>query len=253
MASITRPTSAGSAAQLSRWRASTVPHASFLAAEVVLLVLFAILALMVHGHPGPLTGDVRVELDLQHWLRPHKVVTDIMDMASTISWPIPAAITVGVIAVIFLALRRWLDAVVVLLLPGIANGSNYLISKAVHRPRPSGHGIYVAQHIGVTYSFPSGHVLQAVTFFGFLLFLSFVLFRPAPWLWPARILLLVLILDMGPSRILEGEHWPSDVLAAFLYGIFWILLAVHLYSWAGNRWPTLRGHAPPAEAAKRAL
>jgi membrane-associated phospholipid phosphatase len=253
MSTVSRHTNIASAGRLNGTRSFTMPHAGFLAAEIVLLVLFVILALVVHANPGPLPGDVGITLDLQHWLLPHKTVTDAMNLASTLAWPIPSAITVGVITGIFLVLRRWLDAIVVLLLPGIANGSNYLISKAVHRPRPSDHGVYVAQHVSVTYSFPSGHVLQAVVFFGFLLFLSFVLFRPAPWLWPARIVLILVILDMGPSRLLQGEHWPSDELGAFVYGIFWVLLAIHVYTWAGHRWPKLRGQAPPAEAAEHAL
>jgi undecaprenyl-diphosphatase len=244
---------AGAAPATSSRRESTrlIPHAGFPIAEIILLVLTVVFALVVHANPGLLPGDVGTELDLQQWIRPHKTITDIMDLASTISWPIQAAIIVAVIAVTFMVLRRWLDALVVLLLPGIANGTNYLISQAVHRPRPSDHGLYIAQHISVSYSFPSGHVLHGVVFFGFLLFLSFLLFRPAPWLWPVRILLLLLILDMGPSRLLEGEHWPSDVVAAWVFGIFWILLAIHVYTWAGHRWPTLRGHAPPVEAAER--
>ncbi len=229
---------------------ASFPHARFLSVEALLVVLFVILAVIVHAHPGPLAGDARIATDLQHWLRPHRTVTDLMDLASTIAWPIPSAITVGVFVLVFLALRRWLDAIVVLLLPGLANGVNYLISQAIHRPRPADHGLYIAQHVTVSFSFPSGHVLQGVTFFGFVLFLTFMLFKPAPWLWPLRVGLIVLILDMGPSRILVGEHWPSDVLGAWLCGIFWILAAIQIYAWAGHRWPRLRGKAPTPQAAE---
>jgi membrane-associated phospholipid phosphatase len=250
MSTVRTSTGIGRQATTRRVEAIRLPHAGFLLVQGIFLALFVVLALIVHTHPGPLTGDVRLATDLQHWIRPHKTVTDAMDLASTIAWPIPSAITVGVFVLIFLALRRWLDALVVLLLPGLANGVNYLISQAIHRPRPSDHGLYVAQHITVSYSFPSGHVLQGVAFFGFVLFLTFVLFKPARWLWFVRVALLLLILDMGPSRLLEGEHWPSDVLAAWICGIMWILAAVQFYAWAGHRWPRLRGNAPVAEAAE---
>jgi membrane-associated phospholipid phosphatase len=230
--------------------AMRLSHAVILFVQALLLVAFVILALIVHAHPGPLSGDVRIATDLQHSIRPHRTLADAMDLASTIAWPIPSAITVGIFTVVFLLLRRWLDAIVVLLLPGLANGVNYLLSEAIHRPRPSDHGLYIAQHISISYSFPSGHVLQGVTFFGFVLFLTFMLFKPARWLWFVRAALVVLILDMSPSRILEGEHWPSDALGAWLCGIFWVLLAIQFYAWAGRRWPRLRGTAPAVEAAE---
>jgi membrane-associated phospholipid phosphatase len=87
-------------------------------------------------------------------------------------------------------------------------------------------------------------VEQALILFGFVLFLTFQVRRPyAPWLWPLRLLLLYLILAMGPSRIMEGEHWPSDVLGGLIYGFLWLLLGIHAYQWASRRWPRLCGHS----------
>jgi membrane-associated phospholipid phosphatase len=218
-------------------------HPGFVAGEALLLALFVLLTLAVLAHPGPLPGDYGLELDFQHWLRPHHTITSAIDAATTITWPIPSAIIVASVFVVLLVLRRWLDALVVILLPALSNGSAYLINALIHRPRPAGHGLYVAQHLTVSFSYPSGHVIQAVVFYGFLVFLTFQIRHPMPWLWLLRLLFLVLIGVMGPSRIAEGEHWPSDVLAALLYGAFWLILAIHFYVWAGVRWPRLRGRA----------
>jgi len=49
----------------------------------------------------------------------------------------------------------------------------------------------------------------------------------------------MLILLMPVSRILEAEHWPSDVLAGALDGLFWLIIFAHLYLWARARWPGL--------------
>lgn len=213
-------------------------HLPFLGGEALLLTILAVLTIAVKMQAGPLPGDARIEVDWQHWLRPHHWITGALNGVSTINWPIPAAITVAAACALLLVLRRWLDTAVVLLVVVLADGTDYAFSQWVHRARPSGHGIYMAKHITSSYSFPSGHVLQATAFFGFLLFLTFQVRRQAAaWLWPLRAVLVFLILAMGPSRVLEGEHWPSDVLAGLAYGGFWLLLGIHLYSWARGRWP----------------
>src|SRR5438094_5614717 len=84
----------------------------------------------------------------------------------------------------------------------------------VHRPRPAGFGVVVDRHITGYYSFPSGHVEHALAILGMVVFLSFQVRRPAPWLsavlWVVRIVLLADIVLMLPARLLAGEHWPSD-------------------------------------------
>jgi membrane-associated phospholipid phosphatase len=37
------------------------------------------------------------------------------------------------------------------------------------------------------------------------------------------------ILTIGYSRILEGEHWLTDVLAGYLSGALWLLMCIVLY------------------------
>ena len=55
-------------------------------------------------------------------------------------------------------------------------------------------------------------------------------------LWPVRLFLLAEIVLMAPSRVLMGEHWPSDVMAGLLYGAFWLLVGVHAFTKDSNDW-----------------
>lgn len=222
-------------------RSSDVPHGSFVANELLLLLLVAGLALLVRYHPGPFPGDVGVERGEQHLVLPHHTLTNLLENISTIGWPIPAAITLGVFIVAFLLLRRWLDALLSLVIAVVVDELTFLLSKLVHRPRPHGHGIHILKVLNSTYSFPSGHVVHVTAVFGLLLFLTFRARGriPEAILWLVRIALLFFIVTMGPSRILEGEHWPSDVLTGYLWGLFWAVLAVHIYLWARHRFPRL--------------
>ena len=73
-------------------------------------------------------------------------------------------------------------------------------------------------------SYPSGHVVYAVTVFGALAWLAWHHGRR-----DVSVVLLVLIAAMGPARVLTGSHLPSDVLGAYALGGAWLLvvLAAH--------------------------
>lgn len=207
----------------------------------VCAVILALLAVAAKGHPGPFPGDVGLELDVQHALLPHPILAGPLEALSTLNWPTPTAITMAIIVALFLLLRRWLDTILAPLAAIVSSIVTFEISRWVHRPRPSGHGIHPLQVITHTYSFPSGHVTYAVTVFGLFLFLTTQVRRPIhPLLIGAiRVVLVAVILLMPVSRVLEGEHWPSDVLAGLINGLIWLALFSQVYLWARNRWPRL--------------
>jgi undecaprenyl-diphosphatase len=94
------------------------------------------------------------------------------------------------------------------------------------------------------YSFPSGHVMFYTSFFGFLFYLSYTLLKPS---WKRSLLLLLfggLIILVGPSRIYLGNHWASDVFAAYLVGSLILLGVIALY----NHW-SLKSRAEDGETA----
>jgi len=84
----------------------------------------------------------------------------------------------------------------------------YLVGRA--RPPVNRHLVDV-----VTASFPSSHSAgTALTVFAVL-----AIWRPRRMIWIGGIALIVAI---GLSRIMLGVHWPSDVLAGWGFGVFWV-------------------------------
>ena len=111
---------------------------------------------------------------------------------------------------------------------GVASVAGMAIKLIVHRPRPSANLVHVFQAIPDS-GFPSGHVLTAVAFGGFLGFLAYTLLQRSL----GRTLLLIAIAFgialMGPSRIYMGQHWFSDTMGAYVLGTLWLALSIKLY------------------------
>ena len=76
------------------------------------------------------------------------------------------------------------------------------------------------------FSFPSGHALMSVTFYGLLIVIIWQNIN-RKWLkWVLSFFLVLLILAIGLSRIYLRVHYASDVLAGFSVGLVWLLLSL---------------------------
>jgi membrane-associated phospholipid phosphatase len=111
-------------------------------------------------------------------------------------------------------------------------GTGWLVNRLwklfIGRPRPSD----ALVHVAAAYrheSFPSGHVVFFVEFFGFLFFLSYVLLERSTLRRAALVVLGLPILAVGVSRVYLGAHWPSDVIGAYLAGGLWLMLTIEVY------------------------
>lgn len=121
----------------------------------------------------------------------------------------------------------------------------------VARPRPDALLVTVIDKLTDT-SFPSGHVLFYVTFVGFLWFLCYTLLKPGWRRTLALVFFGTAVALAGLSRVYLGEHWPSDVLGAYLIGSVWLAITVAVYRWGKTRYFVTQPVAPAAPAASAA-
>jgi len=71
-------------------------------------------------------------------------------------------------------------------------------------------------------SFPSGHALISVTFYGLLIYILRHTMGPGVLFYSLFALLVLLVLLIGFSRVYLRVHYTSDVLAGFIIGLLWL-------------------------------
>ncbi len=147
----------------------------------------------------------------------------------------PQGLIISVLIVVFLWVSglKWETVVSAVSLIG-STALGLGLKLLVLRPRPSADLVNVFAQLKDT-SFPSGHVLYFTTFFGFMLFLAYTLAKPSWWRTLILIILGAMVALIGISRIYEGQHWASDVLAAYLLGTIWLSGAILIYRWGKPR------------------
>jgi membrane-associated phospholipid phosphatase len=78
------------------------------------------------------------------------------------------------------------------------------------------------------FSFPSGHSMGSLTYYGFLVYLILRSKRKPLSKLGCGILFCLVILLIGISRIYLGVHYPSDVLAGYMAGGVWLVICISL-------------------------
>ena len=147
--------------------------------------------------------------------------------------------------VLFFAWKRWWPSLVTLII-AVPGGMllNEWLKVLVHRHRPFADGPFVDWS---GYSFASGHTMGATLLYGQLLLFLLPLLKGRH----LRIICIFgaasLVVLVGFSRIALGAHFLTDVLAAIIFGMLWLMLCMVLGKSVQRRTVALATSVQPAQ------
>ena len=187
----------------------------------MIIVLSVALLVFVYLLQNVMSGDIRridgiayqffVVRLRRDWLTP------IMQSFTSLSAPVVLAVMLIVVAAF--APGRMPGRFAAANLVGIV-ALNFALKEIVQRPRPEGFRL-IAE---TGYSFPSGHSMVAVAFYGFLIWLiiRYEEDRLQRWIWSLALFFVVIMI--GVSRVYLGVHYFSDVMAGYCVAAVWLVI-----------------------------
>jgi len=122
---------------------------------------------------------------------------------------------------LFVRKHKWYSIKV----PAVAISSLLLMFGLKHlfaRHRPTNQLLQEATN----YSYPSGHALMSVTFYGLLAYITWHSVKNKTAKWTIIVLLILWIFLIGMSRIYLRRHYYSDVMAGFATGFLWLVISL---------------------------
>ena len=200
------------------------------AAWVVVLVVFVLLAVAAHQTPAfPIDRSLSATLQQLNSTPLGRPITFLGDLQGPLGAAVAYVVLLGA-----LAICRFFWEALGLAVSGLgAEATNIVVNGVVARPRPEGDVTHTLLNLGA-HSFPSGHTVDCVGLYGFVFYLAALATTGArprwrPWLIGVQVVCAVFILNVGVSRVVEGQHQPSDVAGGYLLGGLVLLASIALY------------------------
>ncbi|MGO2082780.1 phosphatase PAP2 family protein [Vagococcus sp.] len=195
-------------------------------AASVTLLLFAMIAYFVISNPIVLQS---IDQPIIHFIRGSITPTK----TSFFQYITKFSNTITIIFLTLvgsLSLYYWkekISAYWLLINSALVQGLGNIILKSIFsRPRPavSGHLVHATG-----FSFPSGHAMGSMLFYGTLILVLPNLIKNKKIRLSIQLILGLLILFIGMSRVYLGVHYPTDVLGGWLIGVTWLLATYPIF------------------------
>ncbi len=130
--------------------------------------------------------------------------------------------------IIYLFLKRRYDFIFILLSSsGIAGLTAILLKNFFERERPSFENALL--YAG-GFSFPSGHAMIAIAFYGILAYFIFISRDNKIEKIMVVVIGILLVFLISFSRVYLGVHFPSDIFGALILGFVWFKMMLYFFT-----------------------
>lgn len=179
---------------------------------------------------------VRTDRTVERWFHAHTTPTGvaIFSVVTQLGSAVFADVLIVVVAIYLWRVREWLLLWTWLAAAAGGKAVDLVLKNTIHRSRPEYAAAYLTSE---SYSFPSGHAMNATICYLFLAYIIAV--QPNVSGRARRIAFTaagVIIVVVAVSRVYLGKHYPSDVLGGFVAGLAWLSLCGVSHSILSHRW-----------------
>ena len=101
---------------------------------------------------------------------------------------------------------------------------NLILKNIIQRPRPEGYRLIAESG----YSFPSGHSMISMAFYGLIIYMIWKNMKNKKLRNIVCVLITILVILIGISRIYLGVHYASDVIGGFVVSIAYLIVYVSI-------------------------
>lgn len=185
----------------------------------ICLLIFSFIAIKVYT-------DCEIVIDniFYNFIYKHFINDNMTNVVKIITW---FGGTIGIPGICLLSLFIFRDkminiSIVVNLI--VVTILNNLIKIIFMRARPDINPLVIE----TSYSFPSGHSMISMVFYGYLIYIIYTHKDNIKVKWILITLLSILILLIGISRIYLGVHYASDVIGGFSFGIAYLIIYISI-------------------------
>ncbi|GAB1463728.1 phosphatase PAP2 family protein [Pedobacter sp.] len=192
---------------------------------IALLVAFALLALFVTNNPVN-----NLDISISHFLQQfHNPLLDQIMIFISAFGNVPVAFAALLITALVFWLFNYKREALFVLAISFTGIITFSLKRLFNRPRPTDEYVTLIESYN-NHSFPSGHTLSYVVFFGFLILLMRNLIAIPSYLRRMVSIFSYLMFVTGPiSRVYLGAHWFTDILGGILIGLLYLLVLNHFY------------------------
>lgn len=192
---------------------------------VLCLFMVALVAFVYITRRVFVLNKTKLDTNVFNYLKTHvsernNEIMEVFTFLGTHLFLIPANLAL-IAYFLFIKKRKWYS----IKIPAIALSSlglMFLLKGLFDRERPNVPLLFQAKGL----SFPSGHALMSVTFYGLLIYMIFKDVHNKPLKWTLISLLILLIIIIGGSRVYLRVHYATDVIAGYCVGFLWLVFTV---------------------------